>query len=216
LLIDDASVAAIVRRGSRGEYEPAAASERGYNFAAIVVLVITMPLNAWHIYSAFQPQADLKQPIRFLYEHLQPFYIANGYGLFRVMTKERPEIQVEGSADGIDWIAYEFRWKPGDVNRAPRWCAPHQPRLDWQMWFAALGGPRQEQWFGNFVVRLLENDPSVTRLLARNPFPDKPPKYVRAILFKYQFTTSEEHRTTGAWWKRREIGEFFPEASLNP
>jgi len=216
LLIDDASVAAIVRRGSRGEYEPAAASERGYNFAAIVVLVITMPLNAWHIYSAFQPQADLKQPIRFLYEHLQPFYIANGYGLFRVMTKERPEIQVEGSADGIDWIAYEFRWKPGDVNRAPRWCAPHQPRLDWQMWFAALGGPRQEQWFGNFVVRLLENDPSVTRLLARNPFPDKPPKYVRAILFKYQFTTSEEHRTTDAWWKRREIGEFFPEASLNP
>jgi lipase maturation factor 1 len=216
LLIDDASVAAIVRRGSRAEYEPAAASKRGYNFAAIVVLVITMPLNAWHIYSAFQPQADLKQPIRFLYEHLQPFYIANGYGLFRVMTKERPEIQVEGSADGIDWIAYEFRWKPGDVNRAPRWCAPHQPRLDWQMWFAALGGPRQEQWFGNFVVRLLENDPSVTRLLARNPFPDKPPKYVRAILFKYQFTTSEEHRTTGAWWKRREIGEFFPEASLNP
>jgi lipase maturation factor 1 len=216
LLIDDASVAAIVRRGSRGEYEPAAASERDYNFAAIVVLVITMPLNAWHIYSAFQPQADLKQPIRFLYEHLQPFYIANGYGLFRVMTKERPEIQVEGSADGIDWIAYEFRWKPGDVNRAPRWCAPHQPRLDWQMWFAALGGPRQEQWFGNFVVRLLENDPSVTRLLARNPFPDKPPKYIRATLFKYQFTTSEEHRTTGAWWKRREIGEFFPEASLNP
>ena len=186
------------------------------NCLAIVVLVITMPLNAWHIYSAFQPQADLRQPVRFLYEHLQPFYIANGYGLFRVMTKERPEIQVEGSVDGIDWIAYEFKWKPGDLNRAPRWCAPHQPRLDWQMWFAALGGPRQEQWFGNFVVRLLENEPSVTRLLARNPFPDKPPKYVRAILFKYQFTTSAERRATGAWWKRREIGEFFPEASLRP
>ncbi|HKS32060.1 MAG TPA: lipase maturation factor family protein [Chthoniobacterales bacterium] len=186
------------------------------NSLAIAVLVITLPLNAWHIYSAFQPQADLKQPVRFLYERLQPFYIANGYGLFRVMTKERPEIQVEGSADGIDWVAYEFKWKPGDLNRAPRWCAPHQPRLDWQMWFAALGGPRQEQWFGNFVVRLLENEPSVTRLLAHNPFPDKPPKYVRAVLFQYQFTTSEEHRTTGAWWKRREIGEFFPEASLRP
>ena len=220
LLLDDASVAAVVGRGSREEYKPAATSDRGYNIVArwlaIVVLVITMPLNAWHIYSAIQPQADLKRPIRFLYEHLQPFYIANGYGLFRVMTKERPEIQVEGSADGIDWIAYEFKWKPGDVNHAPRWCAPHQPRLDWQMWFAALGGPRQEQWFGNFVVRLLENEPSVTRLLARNPFADKPPKYVRAVLFKYQFTTSEEHRTTGAWWKRREIGEFFPEASLRP
>jgi predicted DCC family thiol-disulfide oxidoreductase YuxK len=186
------------------------------DWLAAVVLVITMPVNGWHIYSAFQPQADLKQPIRFLYEYLQPFYIANGYGLFRVMTKERPEIQVEGSADGIDWIAYEFKWKPGDVNRAPRWCAPHQPRLDWQMWFAALGGPRQEQWFGNFVVRLLENESSVTHLLARNPFPDQPPKYVRAILFKYQFTTSEERRTSGAWWKRREVGEFFPEASLRP
>ena len=226
LLIDDASVAAVVGRGSRASavaeslcdartFLPAKRLQIA-NFAAIVALVITMPLNAWHIYSAFQPQADLKQPIRFLYERLQPFYIANGYGLFRVMTKDRPEIQVEGSADGIDWIAYEFKWKPGDVNRAPRWCAPHQPRLDWQMWFAALGGPRQEEWFGNFVVRLLENEPSVTRLLARNPFPDKPPKYVRAVLFKYQFTTSEEHRTTGAWWKRREIGGFFPEASLNP
>ena len=220
LLIDDRSVATFVRRGSREEYKPAAAGNRGCDilarWLAIVVLVITMPLNAWHIYSAFRPQSDLKQPLRFLYEHLQPLYIANGYGLFRVMTKERPEIQVEGSADGIDWIAYEFKWKPGDLNRAPRWCAPHQPRLDWQMWFAALGGPRQEQWFGNFVVRLLENEPSVTRLLARNPFSDKPPKYVRAILFKYQFTTSAERQATGAWWKRREIGEFFPEASLNP
>ena len=226
LLVDDASVAAVVGRGSRASavsaslcdartFRPAKRLQIA-NFAAIVALVITMPLNAWHICSAFQPQADFQQPIRFLYENLQPFYIANGYGLFRVMTKERPEIQVEGSADGIDWIAYEFKWKPGDVNRAPRWCAPHQPRLDWQMWFAALGGPRQEEWFGNFVVRLLENEPSVTRLLARNPFPNKPPKYVRAVLFKYQFTTSEEHRTTGAWWKRREIGEFFPEASLNP
>ena len=220
LLIDDGAVAAFVRRGSQAEYKPSAAGHRRDNvvarWLAIVVLVITMPLNAWHIYSAFQPQADLKQPVRFLYEHLQPFYIANGYGLFRVMTKERPEIQVEGSADGIDWVAYEFKWKPGNVNRAPRWCAPHQPRLDWQMWFAALGGPRQEQWFGNFVVRLLENEPSVTRLLARNPFPDKPPKYVRAVLFKYQFTTSAERQTTGAWWKRREVGEFFPEASLRP
>src|SRR5437763_933316 len=126
-----------------------------------------------------------------------------------MMTNERPEIHVERSANGIDWVAYEFKWTPGDVNLAPRWCAPHQPRLDWQMWFAALGGLRQEQWFENFVVRLLDNEPSVTCLLARNPFPDKPPKYVRAVLFKYQFTTSEEHRATGAWWKRREIGEFF-------
>jgi predicted DCC family thiol-disulfide oxidoreductase YuxK len=184
------------------------------NFAAIIVLIVTLPLNLWLCYTALKPEADWPKPLLMVYARIEPFRIVNGYGLFRVMTKERPEIEVEGSADGIDWVSYEFKWKPGDVNRAPRWCAPHQPRLDWQMWFAALGGRREEQWFGNFMVRLLQNEPAVTRLLARNPFPEKPPKYVRAILYKYQFTTSEERRATGAWWKRREIGEFFPEATL--
>jgi hypothetical protein len=217
LLIDDATwraVAAVARRGDSDVVLRAAASNRGYNFAAIIVLIVTLPLNLWLCYTALKPEAEWPKPLLVVYARLEPFRILNGYGLFRVMTKERPEIQVEGSADGIDWVSYEFKWKPGDVNRAPRWCAPHQPRLDWQMWFAALGGRRQEDWFQNFVVRLLENEPAVTRLLARNPFPDKPPRYVRAILFKYQFTTSEERRATGAWWKRREIGEFFPEATL--
>jgi len=221
LLIDDASL-----RRTPPTYAPVAASLHEAhalrtakrlqiaNFAAIVVLVITLPLNFWLCYTALKPEAEWPEPLLMVYARLEPFRILNGYGLFRVMTKERPEIQVEGSADGIDWVSYEFKWKPGDVNRAPRWCAPHQPRLDWQMWFAALGGRRQEDWFQNFVARLLENEPAVTRLLARNPFPDKPPRYVRAILFKYQFTTSEERRATGTWWKRREIGEFFPEATL--
>src|SRR5216110_3044080 len=217
LLIDDASwraVAAVVGRGSKNNVRVAAANDRGYNYAAIIVLIITLPLNLWLCYTALKPEADWPKPLLMVYARIEPFPILNGYGLFRVMTKERPEIEVEGSPDGIDWVSYEFRWKPGDVNRAPRWCAPHQPRLDWQMWFAALGGRRQEGWFQNFMVRLLENEPAVTRLLARNPFPDTPPRYVRAILYKYQFTTSEERRATGAWWKRREIGEFFPEATL--
>ena len=228
LLIDDASLKRLEGRAPASpasqELRPPYASEAGAlrtakrlqiaNFAAIIVLVITLPLNLWLCYTALKPEVDWPKPLQMLYAHIEPFRILNGYGLFRVMTKERPEIQVEGSGDGIDWISYEFKWKPGDVNRVPRWCAPHQPRLDWQMWFAALGGRRQEQWFGNFMVRLLQNEPAVTRLLARNPFPDKPPKYVRAILYKYQFTTSEERRATGAWWKRREIGEFFPEAAL--
>src|SRR6266567_3299575 len=217
LLIDDATwraVAAVARRGDSDVVLRAAASDRGYNFAPLAILIVTLPLNLWLCYTALKPEVDWPKPLGMVYARIEPFRILNGYGLFRVMTKERPEIQVEGSADGIDWVSYEFKWKPGDMNRAPRWCAPHQPRLDWQMWFAALGGRRQEDWFQNFVVRLLENEPAVTRLLARNPFPDKPPRYVRAILFKYQFTTSEERRATGAWWKRREIGEFFPEAAL--
>jgi len=218
LLIDDASwraVAAVAGRGSKDNVRIAAVNDRGYNnYAPLAVLIVTLPLNLWLCYTSLKPEAEWPKPLLMLYARIEPLRILNGYGLFRVMTKERPEIQVEGSADGIDWISYEFKWKPGDVNRAPRWCAPHQPRLDWQMWFAALGGRRQEPWFENFMVRLLQNEPAVTRLLARNPFPDKPPKYVRAILFKYQFTTSEERRATGAWWKRRDMGEFFPEATL--
>ena len=123
----------------------------------------------------------MPRPIRFVYEHVEAFRVVNGYGLFRVMTKERREIVIEGSADGIDWLPYEFKWKPGDVMRAPGWCAPHQPRLDWQMWFAALSSYEQNRWFQAFVVRLLQNKPEVTRLLQRNPFPDSPPRYVRAL-----------------------------------
>jgi len=226
LLIDDATwrrlLAAVASRGRRGpasrsgrDIQPSAASDRGYNIPALAILIITLPLNLWLCYTAIKPEAEWLRPLGFLYSYVEPFRVVNGYGLFRVMTKERPEIQVEGSADGIDWQPYGFKWKAGDVNRAPRWNAPHQPRVDWQMWFAALGSAREEVWFQRFMLRLLKNEPAVTRLLARNPFPDKPPRYLRAILYKYEFTSSEEHRATGAWWKRREIGEYFPEVSLN-
>src|SRR5437763_4513928 len=199
LLIDDATwraVVAVVGRGYSNVVLRTAAGERDYHYGALVVLIITLPLNLWLCYTALKPEAEWPKPLVTVYARIEPFRILNGYGLFRVMTKERPEIQVEGSADGIDWVSYEFKWKPGNVNRAPRWCAPHQPRLDWQMWFAALGGRRQEDWFQNFMVRLLENEPAVTRLFARNPFPDKPPSYVRTILFKYQLTSSEERQST--------------------
>src|SRR5207244_10598347 len=184
LLIDDASL----RRASP-TYAPVAASLREAhalrtakrlqiaNFAAIVVLVMTLPLNFWLCYTALKPEADWPKPLLVVYARLEPFRILNGYGLFRVMTKERPEIQVEGSADGIDWVSYEFKWKPGDVNRAPRWCAPHQPRLDWQMWFAALAGRRKARWFGNFMVRLLQYEQAVPRLVRCHPYSGRQPKY---------------------------------------
>ena len=214
LLIDD-----VVWRGRRDLPGKCAVNScpffsRVSRFAAAALLIITFPLNVWLNYTAIRPEAAWPEPLAALYMYVEPFRIANGYGLFRVMTKERPEIQVEGSADGIDWAVYDFKWKPGDVNRVPGWCAPHQPRIDWQMWFAALGGRREESWFGNFALRLLQNEPAVTRLLARNPFASKAPRYVRAKLFKYEFTTEAEHRATGAWWRRREIGEYLPEVSL--
>jgi uncharacterized membrane protein YphA (DoxX/SURF4 family) len=181
---------------------------------AITVILVTLPINAWLIFSAFKPEASSPRPLAFIYEHIAPFRIVNGYGLFRVMTKDRDEIVIEGSADGIDWLPYEFRWKPGDVKRAPGWCAPHQPRLDWQMWFAALGAPEQNPWFGRLGIRLLQGSRDVSRLLAHNPFPDQPPRYIRASFYRYRFTTVEEHRQSGAWWKRQELGEYLPTVSL--
>jgi len=145
---------------------------------------------------------------------LQPLRIANAYGLFAVMTPNRPEIIVEGSDDGSSWQPYEFRWKPGDVSRAPEFVAPHQPRLDWQMWFAALSDYRRQPWFQNLLVRLLQGSPEVLALMERNPFPDKPPRYVRAMLYDYRFTDIATRRATGAWWSRDLLRIYAPTASL--
>ena len=182
--------------------------------AALVVIVVTLPLNTRLIYSAFKPEAEWSELLGSFYARAESLRIVNGYGLFRVMTKDRKEIVIEGSADGIEWEPYEFKWKPGDVMRAPGWCQPHQPRLDWQMWFAALGSHRQNPWFVQTVIALLHGKPKVTALFEKNPFPENPPHYIRATLYRYRFTTTEEHRQTGAWWKREELGEYLPSVSL--
>ena len=182
--------------------------------AAIIALIATLPLNAWHIYNAFRPDADMPGGIAAIAERVDPFRVCSGYGLFRVMTKDRREIVIEGSRDGIDWATYEFKWKPGDPNRVPGWCAPHQPRLDWQMWFAALSTARHNHWFVRLAGCLLENKHDVTRLLATNPFPDTGPTYIRARFYRYRFTSADERRRSGAWWTREEIGEYLPTVSL--
>jgi hypothetical protein len=142
------------------------------------------------------------------------FRSVNAYGLFAVMTTTRPEIVVEGSDDGTNWIEYEFKYKAGDLHRRPPWVAPHQPRLDWQMWFAALGGFEEERWFQDFCVRLLENDSEVLSLIARNPFPAHAPKYLRALLYRYRFSTAEARRRDGVWWTRELVGDYSPVLSL--
>jgi len=141
-------------------------------------------------------------------------HIVGGYGLFQHMTKERMEIAIEGSNDGDRWLVYEFRYKPGDLAAAPKWVQPHQPRLDWQMWFAALGSYRNNPWLVTLLRRLLEGSPEALRLLATNPFPKGPPRYARAVMYQYHFTTITERRETGNWWKREELGLYFPRASL--
>lgn len=181
---------------------------------AAAVLLGTFPVNAMLIVSAFAPALRWPRPIGVVYSMIEPFHVVNGYGLFRVMTKTRAEIEIEGSADGAEWRPYEFNWKPGELNRAPQWVAPHQPRLDWQMWFAALGSYRDNPWFLALAEKLLTNSGDVTRLLARNPFPDVPPQYLRARIFEYHFTTAAERRATGEWWKREDRGEYLPRISL--
>ena len=143
---------------------------------------------------------------------LEPFRVANAYGLFAVMTRARYEIEFQGTADGKTWIAYPFNFKPQDVGARPGLYAPYQPRFDWNLWFASLGTWDSNRWVLTTESRLLENEPSVVRLFARNPFAGKPPVAVRAVVYQYWFTTRADHARTGAWWRRRYLGEYAPMA----
>jgi len=153
-------------------------------------------------------------PVLAIYKWVSPFRTFNSYGLFAVMTMTRPEIVVQGSNDGMTWLDYEFKYKPGDVTQRPKWVAPYQPRLDWQMWFAALGNYRQNPWFINFCVRLLQSSPDVLRLLKRNPFPAAPPRYIRALVYEYHLTDWPTRRVAGAWWRRELKGTYLPALAL--
>jgi len=141
---------------------------------------------------------------------IYPFATFNNYGLFTVMTTERREIELEGTSDGKTWIPYVFQYKPGAIDRAPAFVAPHQPRLDWQMWFAALGDYRRNAWLADTMRRLLEGSPAVSSLFADDPFADEPPKQVRALIYRYVPTTVEERRDTGDWWQRDERALYAP------
>lgn len=147
---------------------------------------------------------------------LEPFRIANQYGLFAVMTRGRYEIEFQGSNDGQNWIAYPFRYKPQKLNEAPGIYAPYQPRFDWNLWFASLGTWRNNSIVPNTEVRLLTNDKDVLGLFAGNPFPQSPPKQVRAVLWQYWFTTMDAKRETGNWWRRELLGLYAPTLELEP
>lgn len=153
-------------------------------------------------------------PLLILLAAVQPIHIVNNYGLFAVMTTSRPEIIVEGSNDGEHWLAYEFKYKPGDIRRAPPIIAPHQPRLDWQMWFAALGSESTNPWFRLFVKCLLEGRSEVTTLLKTNPFPDSPPLFIRASVYDYHFTDAALKNRNKDWWRHEFKEIYLPTTSL--
>ena len=141
---------------------------------------------------------------------LEPFRIANSYGLFAVMTRGRFEIEFQGSNDGQNWVAYPYRYKPQASDRPPGIYAPYQPRFDWNLWFASLGSWRDYPIVPNTEVRLLENEKDVLALFAGNPFSQAPPHEIRAVLWQYWFTSMAEKRATGMWWRRQLIGLYAP------
>jgi hypothetical protein len=147
---------------------------------------------------------------------LEPFRIANQYGLFAVMTRGRYEIEFQGSQDGQTWVAYPFRYKPQDLSKAPGIYAPYQPRLDWNLWFASLGSWREFPIVPSTEERLLSNDPDVLALFAANPFLHGPAREVRAVLWQYWFTTMAEKQVQGHWWRRQFLGLYGPTLERGP
>ncbi len=219
-LLDDAALSAWLKRATpaAGSFPPAlCASRRSARWPVLVslpLLAVVLCTSTVQLFGTFGIWLPGPQPVLALYRWVEPFRSFNNYGLFAVMTTSRPEIIVEGSNDGIHWQPYEFKYKPGDLNRRPGFVAPHQPRLDWQLWFAALSNYRQNPWFENFCIRLLQGSPEVLALLRHNPFPESPPRYIRARVYDYHFTDFETRRQTGAWWRRDTEGIYLPPVSL--
>jgi hypothetical protein len=153
--------------------------------------------------------------LRSILRYLKEYFILNSYGLFVHMTTRRDEIVIEGSMDEETWKEYTFKWKPGDCKKAPGWVAPHQPRLDWQMWFVPLGVFQQHPWLEQFLYRLLKGSPEVLDLLQKNPFPESPPKYLRVLRYRYHFTDLKTKQQTGAWWRKEYLGHYGPDITYS-
>ncbi len=211
-LLDDAAWS----RGSAQKYA-AAHSEPSRKIARLYTLpmaLLLFLLSCLQLSNTLRFDLDWPRPLVKLYQWSEPFRTVNGYGLFAHMTTHRDEIIIEGSNDGKTWLAYEFKYKPGGVKRRPQFVEPLQPRLDWQMWFAALQRFDSNDWFLSFCYRILEGSSPVIGLLEKNPFPDKPPRFLRATIYEYRFTDWKKHRLDGSWWERTETGLYCPALAL--
>jgi hypothetical protein len=181
-------------------------------------LVVTAVMLTWIAYDTTMEMIGIPlrgnplpvAPVR----ALEPFRIANQYGLFAVMTRGRYEIEFQGSNDGTNWTPYPFRFKPQALHQAPGIYAPYQPRFEWNLWFASLGDWQQNELVPATEERLLVSSLAALSLFKDNPFPNAPPRYVRAVLWQYWFTTSDEKRRTGNWWRREYMGLYAPELTL--
>jgi predicted DCC family thiol-disulfide oxidoreductase YuxK len=182
----------------------------------VPLVIVTVVVSLVQFTSLFRARFPWPRPVLSLAQWVAPFRSVNVYGLFAIMNTTRPEVVIEGSADGgVTWREYGFKYKPGDLKSRPRFVAPFQPRLDWQMWFAPLSPHQRTPWFGNFTFRLLQGKPDVLALMGHNPFPHKPPGHIRAVLYRYEFTPMPVRRNTGAWWTRHRLGIYMPATTVN-
>jgi hypothetical protein len=210
-LFDDQALSKIARK-LRIPVSPPVNSTRPARLAMALLALLLLSLGAAHLLESIEGVPP--QPLETLARLAAPFQVANSYGLFAVMTTTRSEIVIEGSDDAQNWKPYEFRYKPGNLNRAPRWIEPFQPRLDWQMWFAALGDYQSNPWFASLMLRLLQGSPEVLGLLETDPFPGHPPREIRAVLYDYTFSDRDTRRRTGQWWERRPVGIYLPPVAI--
>jgi hypothetical protein len=207
-LIDDGRLLALIRINVPELMTPGRTGKAlVYAMAAMVVIL------------SVQPLLNMLSPDQAMNASYNPLHLVGTYGAFGSVTRLRQEVIVEGTADaaptdGSQWREYEFKGKPGDTGRMPPQIAPYHLRLDWMMWFAAMSDYSQNPWFVNFIGKLLQGDHATLGLLRTNPFPARPPRYIRARLYEYHFTTADQRRQTGQWWTRSLSGEYFPTVSL--
>jgi len=205
-LIDDRHIAWLLRRpavASAAPLQPWLARP-----AALAILGAWFLLTAANLAQRVMPRFPAPSAVS---NAVAQFRIADPFGLFAVMTRERYELEFQGSADGEHWVAYPFRFKPQEPERAPGIYGPYQPRFDWNLWFASLDNYQNNPWIEEAEVRLLANDPAVLHLFAGNPFAGAAPRAVRVVLWQYWFATPEQKRTEGVWWTRHELGLYAPE-----
>lgn len=182
-----------------------------YSVWGVAALVAIMSIN---------PIRNMLSAGQAMNESFNPLHLVGTYGAFGSVTRDRYEIVIEGTRDdnltaSTQWTEYEFKAKPGDPARMPPQIAPYHLRLDWLMWFAAMSPSPDDPWFFHLMQKLLQGDPATLGLMGRNPFPGRPPRYVRALYYLYDFTTPEERRKTGHWWERRLINTYLRPISLD-
>lgn len=180
-----------------------------YEALGLVLAVIMIPLNLFWFGLAFRENSRVLNPLIPIIRAIYNYRVNSSYGLFSVMTKERPELVLQGSEDTENWVEYEFKFKPGCVTKRPRLVAPYHPRLDWQMWFAALGSFNQNLWLQNLMARIFMNSEEVLSLLKTNPFPQVP-KYLRLVKYQYKFSSTKNLFEKGEWWTREYVGLYSP------